>query len=80
MRNRQHYEKLYAKYPDLVTLEQFRSMLGGIGDSTARKLVKQKHIRSFKIRGTYMIPKACIIDYVLSTHYLKYRNQLSVWV
>ena len=80
MRNRKYYEKLYERYPDLVTLNQFRKMLGGIGECTARKLVQQKHIKSFKIRGTYMIPKACVIDYVLSSHYLKYRNQLSVWV
>ena len=36
MKTRKYYEQLFNKYPDVVTLSQFRNMLGGIGDGTAR--------------------------------------------
>ena len=41
MRTRTHYEKLFAAYPDVVTLPEFQAMLGGIGDSTVRKIMRQ---------------------------------------
>lgn len=30
MKNRPYYEKLFEAYPDVVTLPEFREMLGGI--------------------------------------------------
>ena len=30
MNNRSYYEKLFKAYPDVVTLPEFRAMLGGI--------------------------------------------------
>ena len=44
MRTREHYEKLFEAYPDVVTLPEFAKMLGGIGDSTARKPVSYTHL------------------------------------
>ena len=64
MKTRAHYEKLFASYPDVVTLPEFQTMLGGIGD----------------IRCTYLIPKACVIDYVLSEDYAKYSKTLKARV
>jgi hypothetical protein len=49
MKNRAYYKELYKDYPDLVTLEQFRQMLGGIGDTTARKLIRGNHVKHFYI-------------------------------
>ena len=74
MKTRAHYEKLFASYPDVVTLPEFQTMLGGIGDSTARK------VKHFYIRCTYLIPKACVIDYVLSEDYAKYSKTLKARV
>ena len=79
-KSREYYEKLYIDYPDVVTLPEFMKMLGGIGDTTARKLVRAKHVRSFYIRDTYFIPKPCVIDYVLSKHYAEYSKKLKVHV
>lgn len=45
MRTRAHYEKLFAAYPDVVTLPEFQAMLGGIGDSTARKIMRANTTR-----------------------------------
>ena len=46
MRTRAHYEKLFAAYPDVVTLPEFQAMLGGIGDSTARKIMRANTVLS----------------------------------
>ncbi len=73
---RTQYETLFAEYPDVVTLPQFCKMLGGIGDSTARKLMRENVVRHFVIDHGYMIPKTCVIDYVMSKHYKLYRLKL----
>ena len=79
-KTRTHYDELYADYPDVVTLPEFRQMLGGIGDSTARKLMRSDTVYHFYIRDTYLIPKASVIDYVLSKQYEEYRKILKVQV
>ena len=76
MRTRTHYEKLFAAYPDVVTLPEFQAMLGGIGDSTARKIMRANKVKHFYIRCTYLIPKTCVIDYVLSEDYAEYSKTL----
>jgi len=69
VKNEEYYRKLYESYPDVVTLEQFRTMLGGISYKTAGKLMRENHVKHFCIRHTYMIPKVWVIEYVLSEHY-----------
>lgn len=80
MRNEEYYKKIFEPYPDVVTLDEFKSMLGGIADSTARKLLRGNHVKHFYIRNTYMIPKVWVIEYVLSEHYAEYREKLKVQV
>ena len=80
MKTRAHYEKLFASYPDVVTLPEFQTMLGGIGDSTARKIMRANKVKHFYIRCTYLIPKACVIDYVLSNDYVEYSKTLKARV
>ena len=79
-KTRNYYDVLYLDYPDVVTLPEFRQMLGGIGDTTARKLMRTGTVHHFYIRDTYLIPKASVIDYVLSEHYAKYKISLKVQV
>ena len=52
MRTRAHYEKLFAAYPDVVTLPEFQAMLGGIGDSTARKIMRANMIGRIRLSVT----------------------------
>lgn len=73
---RHEYERRFRFYPDVVTLEELRAMLGGIGESPVRKLLRTGLIQSFYIRTNYYIPKEKIIDYLLSDHYQKYRSKL----
>lgn len=80
MKDRNYYKELFKDYPDVVDLIQFREMLGGIADSTARKLVRAGIIRNFYIRNTYMIPKECVIDYVTGEHYAEYKYSLKVQI
>ena len=77
---RTHYEQLFASYPDVVTLPEFCKMLGGIGDGTARKLMRGNSVKHYYIRYTYLIPKDWVIDYVLSDHYNEYKKALKVQI
>lgn len=52
MKSRAHYEKLFSSFPDVVTLPEFQSMLGGIGDSTARKIMRANKVKHFYIMST----------------------------
>lgn len=80
MRNRKFYEARFIRYPDLVTLPQFREMMGGLSESSARMLMRKNLVKHFLIRGTYYIPKACVIDYIFSSHYQKYRLKLKAQI
>ncbi|HCG36647.1 MAG TPA: hypothetical protein DER23_09935 [Clostridiales bacterium] len=80
MKNRSYYDNLYADYPDVVTLPEFCIMLGGIADITARKLMRANRVKHYFIRHTYLIPKPCVIDYILSQDYAEYKNKLKVHV
>lgn len=75
-------KKLYADYPDVVTLKQFREMLGGISDGIARKLMQGDHVEHFVVNGTYYIPKKFVIEYVTSPHYymlqMKLKHRISI--
>ncbi len=65
MITREHYEKLFADYPDVVSLKEFRLMLGGITEKTALKILEQGKVKFFFIRRRHMIPKICVIDYLM---------------
>ena len=77
-KSKKYYETLFLPYPDLVTISQFRKMLGGIGDGTARKLLRANLVRHLVVNHTYLIPKVYIVDYVLSAHYAKFKKMLKV--
>lgn len=68
MSTREHYEKLFAAYPDVVRMNEFRAMLGGITEVTALKILEQGQIKFFFIRRRHLIPKVCVIDYLLGVN------------
>ena len=68
MSTREHYEKLFASYPDVVRMDQFRAMLGGVTEVTALKILEQGQIKFFCIRRRHLIPKVCVIDYLLGVN------------
>ena len=66
MFSRDYYESKFRSYADLVLLTEMRKMLGGIGDRKAMTLIHSGRIKAFYINQKYLIPKICIIDYLLS--------------
>lgn len=56
---------MFIEYPDVVNIEQMRTMLGGIGTTLAYRLLKNKEIYSIKIGREYKIPKVSIIEYLI---------------
>ncbi len=61
--------ELFADYPDVVSFEDMRIMLGGknklLGRTTAYKLLQTQIIPSTKIAREYRIQKADIITFLL---------------
>ena len=49
----------------MVSLNDLQAMPGGISQGRALKLVKQGAVKSFYVHGKFMIPKICIIDYLM---------------
>ena len=74
---KRYYEKKFADYPDLVDLLTFRKMMGGIGDSFARRLIHENRVKYTFVKPHYWISKKSIIDYILSNDYANRR--LKVW-
>lgn len=66
MFSRNYYEAEFTAYPDLVTLKEMRKMLGEISEKKALGLLHDKRIKAFYIEQRYLIPKICIIDYLIS--------------
>ena len=71
---RKRYIQQFKQYPDVVSVLTFREMLGGIGDSFARKLL----VKAIFIKPHYWIFKESIIDYVLSEDYAERRLKVRV--
>lgn len=65
MPSRRYYEKLFSAYPDLVPMKDYRQMLGGVTEAKALRLLEQGHIKFFLVHRRHMIPKVCIIDYLV---------------
>lgn len=57
--------KLFAEYPDVVSVKQMCIMLGGISMKTACKLLGNGEIHHLKIGKSFKIPKICVIEYLL---------------
>lgn len=56
MKNKTYYENLFETYPDVLTLKQFRSMLGDMNEKMARKILKDNLVKHFCIRqGFYVV-------------------------
>lgn len=55
-------------YPDIMTVSQVAEALR-IGKNSAYLLVKNHEIGSKRLGRKYLIPKACVIDYIQSAKY-----------
>ena len=79
--NREYYEKLFKSYPDVVTFDTFRTMLGGVSQSFTRRILQEGILKSFMLDNkVYMIPKEYVIDYVVSPAYQSYKHKLKAQI
>ncbi len=58
-------QTMFKEYPDVVDVNQFRKMLGGIGYKSAYKLLRDGNIRCFKVGKGFRIPKISVIEFIL---------------
>ena len=58
------YSLMFTYYPDIVNLVQMRKMLGGISNSLAYRMLREKKIKSKKVGREYKIPKVNVINYI----------------
>lgn len=60
------YTLMFIDYPDIVNLVQMRKMLGGISNTLAYRMLREKKIKSKKVGREYKIPKVNVIKYVMT--------------
>lgn len=60
------YTLMFTDYPDIVNLTQMRKMLGGISNTLAYRMLREKKIKSKKVGREYKIPKVNVINYVMT--------------
>lgn len=78
---RQHYETLFASFPDVVDTVAVKQMLGGIGIGTVLKLIQEGHLKHFHyLEQRFLIPKEWLIDYILSDHYASFKQSLKAQI
>lgn len=63
---KESYTLMFTDYPDIVNLTQMRKMLGGISNSLAYRMLREKKIKSKKAGREYKIPKVNVIKYVMT--------------
>lgn len=59
---------MFKEYPDILTVSQAAKALG-IGRNAVYQLVHTHQIGCKRIGTKFIIPKACLIDFVLSARY-----------
>lgn len=57
---------MFTYYSDIVNLVQMRKMLGGISNTLAYRMLREKKIKSKKVSREYKIPKVNVINYVMT--------------
>ena len=63
---KESYTLMFTDYPDIVNLTQMGKMLGGISNSLAYRMLREKKIKSKKVGREYKIPKVNVIKYVMT--------------
>lgn len=60
-----HAENLFEDYPDIVKVEQLKTMLPKMGKNKIYKLLQENKIYSKKIGRDYYVPKTSVIKYLM---------------
>ena len=63
---RQFYRRMFANYPDVLTVEDATNLLGFKSQTGVIRRIHQNRIRYLKVGRNFMIPKEYLIEYLLS--------------
>ena len=63
---KEQYSIMFTNYPDIINIEQMRKMLGGISNTLAYRMLREKKIKSKKVGREYKIPKVNVIKYIMT--------------
>ena len=74
--NREYYEEQFASYSDLLAPTDMAHMLG-VSVQTARGLLWRSEIFSLRKGNRYLVPKASVIDFILSENYQELQKRVS---
>lgn len=74
--NREYYENQFASYSDLLAPTDLARMLG-VSVQTAHGLLWRSEIMSFRKGNRYLVPKASVIDFMLSEGYRELQKRVS---
>lgn len=69
MKDKQYYTDALRDFPEVLNIEQFREIIGSVGINSTRLIITCNHVKSYRIRDTYFVPKEYAIDYLLSEQY-----------
>ena len=64
--SQKYYKSMFKNYPDVVNVKELQSMLGGISNTLAYRMLREKKIKSKKVGREYKIPKVNVIKYVMT--------------
>lgn len=59
------YEVLVKDYPNLLSVDDLRNVLGNIGKNKAYELLRNNAIHHVRIGRKYKIPKKAVIEYLV---------------
>ncbi len=55
---------MFSNYPDVVSIKELCTMLGGVGPKAAYRLLHNGDILYFRIGKAFRIPKQSVIDFL----------------
>ena len=64
---RKFYRKMFANYPDVLTVEDATNLLGFKSQTGVIRRIHQNQIQYLKVGRNFMIPKEYLIDYLLDS-------------
>ena len=75
MQKRREYEIKLRDYPDVVTVDELGVLLN-VTTRTVWSLLQKGKIQYFRIKNRYRIPKAYVIDFMMSEEYAAFARNV----
>ena len=75
---KEYYEKIFSQYPDLVGIDDMRTMLGNIGRNTAYTLLQTNEINHIRVGRKYKIPPVVLVNFNILKNISKFLQNVVV--